>query len=194
MQFQGRHVVALGGHLEDQVVFISLFSVANAAGRLVFGFLSETYMHRYGTHRTVFLSAVSMAACAFSLSMCFARLDDLYAMALMGGLSFGGLWAIIPSLISDVFGLVHFASTYSYSQFSPAFGGLLLGSVLIGVMYDKAHTRHGDGGNYCIGRDCYGTAWAVLTGFNVVAFIGSRVLGRICAETYDAMWVGAPGR
>lgn len=41
-----------------QVVFVSLFSVANAIGRLLFGNMSEHYLHTRGTPRTLFMVVV----------------------------------------------------------------------------------------------------------------------------------------
>jgi hypothetical protein len=46
-------VVALGGQLGGQLVFVSLFSVANASGRMTLGYMSETFLHSRGTPRTM---------------------------------------------------------------------------------------------------------------------------------------------
>lgn len=213
------HVIALGGKMGGQVVFVSLFSVANAAGelrgraafppsprrvtppvlcsrkprstplcrpfsgfasslllarsthrplhppsppssrslpgRLIFGYVSELYLHSSGTHRTTFLVIASFLMTAFSAFMAIASLADLYVLVsrympsrtlqtrvrvrgprparsshsprclprlplssqtLLGGLAFGGHWAIIPTLISDVFGLKNYASIYAVVQ------------------------------------------------------------------------------
>ena len=46
-------VVALGGQLGGQLVFVSLFSVANASGRMTMGYMSESFLHSKGTPRTL---------------------------------------------------------------------------------------------------------------------------------------------
>ena len=45
-------VVALGGQLGGQLVFVSLVSVANASGRMTLGYMSEAFLHSRGTPRT----------------------------------------------------------------------------------------------------------------------------------------------
>lgn len=46
-------VVALGGRIGGQLVFVSLFSVANASGRMTLGYMSEAFLHSRGTPRTL---------------------------------------------------------------------------------------------------------------------------------------------
>jgi hypothetical protein len=57
----GQFVVALGGERGGQVVLVSLFSVANAGGRLLMGYVPEHFLHARGTPRPAFLLAVAAA-------------------------------------------------------------------------------------------------------------------------------------
>lgn len=171
-----------------QVVFVSLFSVANASGRLLFGYISERCLHSHGTRRTLFLLLISAMMTAFAACMCFAELPDLYAMALLGGVAFGGHWAVIPSVLADLFGLLHFASIYTMLQFAPAAGAYLLGTVLVGTLYEAAKAVDGGSASgWCIGWSCYGTTWMVLTGLNVLSLIGQRILWQTTSSAYDSM-------
>lgn len=47
----GQIVESLGGSADEHDVFVSLFSVMNAVGRLAFGFLPELCMYKYSTPR-----------------------------------------------------------------------------------------------------------------------------------------------
>lgn len=186
-------VIALGGNVGGQVVFVSLFSVANASGRLAFGYISEYYLHARGTPRTLFLLIISVTMTAFSVSMYFATLPDLFAMALLGGFAFGGHWAVIPSLIADLFGIKHFASTYTWVQFAPAAGGYLLGTLLVGVLYEAAKAAGPSAGqHYCIGSGCYSTTWLVLTVMNVLSVMGTRLLMHLNRDAYRRMHHAEP--
>jgi hypothetical protein len=47
----GQLVQSLGGGADGNNVFVALFCVTNAMGRLTFGFLPERSMHYFGTPR-----------------------------------------------------------------------------------------------------------------------------------------------
>ncbi|GAX72887.1 hypothetical protein CEUSTIGMA_g342.t1 [Chlamydomonas eustigma] len=176
-------VIAMGGAPGGQLVFVSLFSVANASGRMALGYMSETYLHNHGTPRTLFLVIVSLLTTVCTACLSFAKLPDLYAMALLSGFAFGGNWAVIPAILSDLFGLKHYASTYAFFQLAPAGGGYILGTLLIGEMYQAAMRAHGDD-TFCVGTDCYGYTWRVMTCLNIVALIGTRVLMQRTRSAY----------
>ncbi len=84
--------VALGGRKGGQVAFVSLFSVANAAGRLLFGHASEHFMHaERPLPRTLFLALAS--ALSTACTACLAAsptLHSLYAISMLSGFAFGG--------------------------------------------------------------------------------------------------------
>ncbi|GIL65871.1 hypothetical protein Vafri_19517 [Volvox africanus] len=112
----GSIVVALGGQPGGQVVFVSLFSVANATGRLAGGVLSELVLRRYGTPRTLLLVAISFLTLLVVGGAAISELSDLYAVSVLAGLAFGAHWSLIPSITSDMFGLTHFGSNYTALQ------------------------------------------------------------------------------
>ena len=149
--------------------------------------MSETFLHSRGTPRTVFLVLTSALTVAFTACLCFATLPDLYAMALLGGFAFGGHWAVIPAIISDLFGLRHYAKNYTCFQLAPAAGGYLLGTLLIGTLYERAAAAQDGEGGYCIGNDCYGMTWRVLTVLNLVSLAGSWLLMRRSRGAYEGM-------
>ncbi|GLI60590.1 hypothetical protein VaNZ11_002750 [Volvox africanus] len=169
----GSIVVALGGQPGGQVVFVSLFSVANATGRLAGGVLSELVLRRYGTPRTLLLVGISFLTLLVIGGAAASELSDLYVVSVLAGLAFGAHWSLIPSITSDMFGLTHFGSNYTALQLGPAAGGYLLATVLTGKLYDRAARSHGDQ-LFCIGADCYFQTWCVLGGLNLVALLGTR--------------------
>ncbi|GIL91142.1 hypothetical protein Vretimale_9581 [Volvox reticuliferus] len=179
----GSIVVALGGQPGGQVVFVSLFSVANATGRLAGGVLSELVLRSYGTPRTLLLVAISFLTLLVVGGAAASELSDLYVVSVLAGLAFGAHWSLIPSITSDMFGLTHFGSNYTALQLGPAAGGYLLATVLTGKLYDRAARSHGDQ-LFCIGADCYFQTWCVLGGLNLVALLGTRELYAQSAKRY----------
>ncbi|KXZ55188.1 hypothetical protein GPECTOR_3g333 [Gonium pectorale] len=179
----GSIVVALGGQQGGQVVFVSLFSVANAIGRLLGGVLSESLLRRHGTPRTLCLLAASCLTLLGVGGAAASELPDLYGTCLVAGLAFGAHWGLIPAITSDLFGLTHFGSNYTGLQLGPAVGGYLLSTVLTGKLYDRAARRHG-GELFCLGADCYFDTWCVLGGLNLLALLGTRELYGMSAPRY----------
>ncbi|KAL6763885.1 major facilitator superfamily domain-containing protein [Haematococcus lacustris] len=179
-------VMSLGGVPGGQVAFVSLFSVANAAGRLLFGHLSEHALHAYATPRPVFLLlAGGLTACSSWLLASGVSLRSLYAISLMSGCAFGGHWALVPATASDLFGMTSFASVYSTMQFAPClasfgFATLLAGSVL-------ATELRRQGGPECVGTTCFGATFAVVAGVNAMSLGTTAWLWRHTRQHYGAV-------
>ncbi len=51
MERAGELVLSLGGEVDGHDVFVSLFSVMNAVGRLAFGYFPERCLHTFGVPR-----------------------------------------------------------------------------------------------------------------------------------------------
>jgi hypothetical protein len=94
----GALVVALGGRPGDQVVFVSLFSVANAGGRLAMGAVPESALHARGTPRTLFLALTAAALAAAALANAYASLGGQYVISLALGAAFGAHWSLLPAI------------------------------------------------------------------------------------------------
>jgi MFS family permease len=127
-----------GGH----VVFVSLFSVANAAGRLAGGAAPEAALRSRGAARPLYLAATTaLVAIASALTAAGAGAFGTGALALLSacfGFGFGSTWSLVPAVLADVFGLQAFAQNYAVAQLAPALGSYLLASGLTGRMYDAA--------------------------------------------------------
>lgn len=95
---------------------MSLFSIANAVGRLLAGFFPETRLRRAGTPRTAFLVLSAAATAAVALWAAFARLQQLYALSVVAGFVFGAHWSLVPAITADIFGLKSFGTNYTLVQ------------------------------------------------------------------------------
>ncbi len=79
--------------------------------------------------------------------------DFAWPQALLCGFAFGGHWAVIPAVMSDLFGLKNYASIYTFFQLAPASGSYLIGTILVSFLYNRALASHGDERS-CVGPDC----------------------------------------
>lgn len=132
-----------------------------------------------------FALAVSLMTAAFTAKMSVAKLNDLYTMSLLAGFTLGAHSVVTPSIISDLFGMQSYARTYTFFQLAPALGAYILGTLLIGTLYHSAALSHHDDKGYCLGRECYGPTWAILTGLNIMSVMGTWVLVRTSRGAYN---------
>ena len=105
---------------------------------MALGYIPEQLLHIRGTSRLLWLPLVSLAMSGACVALAFARLAGLYPLAFLCGFAFGGHWALFPSYASELFGLQHFASTYTLLQFAPATGSFGLAMGLAGWLYEAS--------------------------------------------------------
>jgi MFS family permease len=103
------------------------------------GMLPEHFLHAYGTPRTHWLLATFTALSATILATAAAaHPSHLYLLSLAVGLSYGAVFSLIPAIAADVFGLRHFAATYSGLQTACAIGCYVFPTQLAGAWPIKA--------------------------------------------------------
>ncbi|MCR4963782.1 MAG: OFA family MFS transporter [Firmicutes bacterium] len=101
-------------------VFVSAYSLANCCGRFVFGPLSDR-LGRYPTMIVIgaVVSAVLLLAALFPTRLTF-------FLSLIGvGLGFGGVMSIMPALVAEDFGQLHYGINYGICYIGYSLGSLL---------------------------------------------------------------------
>lgn len=169
-------VAALGVQADTTPVLVSLFGICSCLGRLIFGAVPESALH-YGIPRPVFLvlNGIFVSSTFSGLYFCNSS-TALQILTCCCGLCFGAQWSLLPSLTSDIFGLLSFASIYTVLQLFPALFSYLLGAVLVGELYQQALKKHGDPGTTCIGRDCFQDSFLCMAVLGGVATVCSLIL------------------
>lgn len=173
-----RLVMSVGGLPNGTASILSIFSVSNAGGRMLFGWLPEKMLHAKGTPRPVFLVVASLlTSVCCALTAYFVQPRLLHPLALGFGVSFGALWSLMPSLAGDFFGLGSFATIYTLLQLAPAAGSFGFASLLTGWLYEEELKRHGQPAEaVCIGVGCFKTAFMVMGIAGGLACIAAVVL------------------
>ncbi len=162
-------VGSLGGTVQEQTVVVAFFSCSSCFGRLGFGAASETMTRQYALSRTWFLViAAAGSALVFTLLSSLAAPLMLYPMSLISGLVFGGHWAMLPSLASELHGLTNFASIYSVLQLFPGVIAYLLGTY-VGQAYDATGKAQGDPPGECIGVRCFAGSFRTIS---ILTYVG----------------------
>ncbi|KAL6780447.1 hypothetical protein ACKKBF_B13115 [Auxenochlorella protothecoides x Auxenochlorella symbiontica] len=176
-------VQSLHGPPNGHAPLLSLFSVANFAGRVFTGWHSERALHARGTPRPIYLVAFSAATVLVCLGFAASPRAALPLLAPLAGFTFGGTWTLMSTLVSELFGMKHFASNYCAFQLAPAAGSYLLATRLAGALYAAAMRATGQHGTTCLGRRCFATTWLALA---VLGLASTGMAAWLFLRTKDA--------
>eukprot|EP00760_Papus_ankaliazontas_P029800 PhM_4_TR4469/c0_g1_i1/m.1762 len=149
---------------EDSATGVMIFSVTNALGRLMFGFVSDRLER---VHRWYYLIvALALLVAGHLVSLAYSVAATFSALALCG-LGYGGVFCIAPTLLRDLFGTRNFGIIWGFMGFSPAIPSFAFGAFLAGRLSDHVAQDSYyfvESRRYCLGTACY--RWTLLT--NVV--------------------------
>ena len=79
-------------------------------------YVPERLLHAWATPRYLFLVLISVLSAFVAFFNAFASLPLLFPASILAGFAFGAFWSLMATLTSDIFGLHHFASNYTFIQ------------------------------------------------------------------------------
>ena len=97
----------------------------------------------------------------------FATVEMMYFGVVMLGLSYGSLFCLVPTLLSEFFGLSNFGASTGFIGLAPAAGSQLFSTLMAGRLADDEQQHHyvnvttNDGTDFslhCLGADCFRTS------------------------------------
>ncbi|KAG7528448.1 hypothetical protein FFLO_06157 [Filobasidium floriforme] len=143
---------------KHQALQVSLISISNCIGRLVMGCASDYTQNTFHLSRRLFLVPIGLS---FAVSQVLAHdtdaIEGLWKTSLTLGFAYGCIFSLLPMIVLEAFGIMHFAANWGIVSIAPAVGGNL-GNLLFGSIYDS-HTESIDLPIYhsiCkLRQDCY---------------------------------------
>ncbi|CAN1307880.1 Protein NUCLEAR FUSION DEFECTIVE 4 [Linum perenne] len=175
--------------------FISLISIWNFLGRVLAGFASEILLTRYSFPRPLLLSAVILLSCVGHILIAIGVPNSLYFASILAGFCLGAQLPLVSAIISEIFGLKHFATLYSVGSISSPVGSLIFNVKVVGRLYDEEAMRQLKGLGIerepgkelkCVGVSCFRTAFLVIAAASFVGFLVSVVLVWRTKEFYKS--------
>ncbi|KAF9782320.1 major facilitator superfamily domain-containing protein [Thelephora terrestris] len=160
-----------------QTLQVSTLSIASCVGRILIGVTADFANHR-GTRRARCLSIV---AASFVVSQLVGLgVQDIkhlqYAVVLVG-ISYGGVFGLLPTIIIEWFGMDHFSENWGLVSLSPLVMGNIF-SMVFGRIFD-AHSSHSEHGMRCFeGARCYSASLYMTT----LACLGAFMLAVVAAK------------
>lgn len=115
------------------VFAVSLFAIANATGRVIWGTIFDRIDSRSAIQFNLYLQALTL----FSAPLLLNSVGGFYALALLAGFNFGGVLVIYVSSASRIWGSENVGQVYGwlFSSNIPA----SLAPLCAGLIYDQLH-------------------------------------------------------
>ncbi|CAH2059444.1 unnamed protein product [Thlaspi arvense] len=148
---------------------VSLWSIWNFLGRFGSGYISDAYLHSHGWPRPVFM-AITLGLMAIGhIVMASGFLGSLYIGSLLVGLAYGSQWSLMPTITSEIFGILHMGTIFYTISIASPIGSYIFSVKVIGYFYDKVDSEDD---HSCYGNHCFRTSFMIMA---VMALLGSLV-------------------
>ena len=151
-------------------VLIQMMSVFNCFSRMATGALSDSLQGR--VPRPLFLTAILILMGVSHVLMALPHDVIILPGSCLAAFSYGAVWAIYPTLISEMFGLKSFATLYTICVLAATIGSLSYSTFLSASIYESHQNSDGD----CFGVDCYQVTHIVVAVSTAVGVVLSLVL------------------
>ncbi|KAH9308244.1 hypothetical protein KI387_036155 [Taxus chinensis] len=181
---------ALGYTPVNISTFVSLISIWNFLGRVVAGFLSEFLLAKYKFPRPLMFTIVLLIGCIGHVFIAFALPGSLYVASIAIGLSFGAQWPVLLAIISELFGLKHYATLFNFGAAASPLGSYILSVKVAGALYDKQarkqqqhnliHISESHNKLTCMGHECFRVSFIIMT---LVSLFGALISGILVFRT-----------
>eukprot|EP00667_Euglena_gracilis_P007878 EG_transcript_7968 len=185
LQAGHRYALQTLPHYASISCLVSLFAVFNTVGRMANGCLSDATA---GTvSRVTWLSFICLLMAVAQLGLAYAPIDWLWFWILPFGYAYGGLFALLPTLTSDLYGVGHFAANWAAMQVGPTIGALIFSSGVASGVNDHfrslgwyvritEHHNTQEVTEYCLGHECYSYLMVIGCLSSLLAVVSTFVL------------------
>uniref|UniRef100_A0A803LW45 Nodulin-like domain-containing protein n=1 Tax=Chenopodium quinoa TaxID=63459 RepID=A0A803LW45_CHEQI len=153
-------------------------------GRVLGGLISEQLL-KYKWPRPASLTIVLFISCIAHLLIAFNAPYGLYVASIIMAFCFGAEWTYLYSIISELFGLKHYATLYNYGSLAAPLGSYIFNVRVAGHLYDKEGLRQLEALGFtrklgeelkCNGVKCYQLAYIIIAAATFFTALVSLIL------------------
>ncbi|KAK4845709.1 hypothetical protein QYF36_008217 [Acer negundo] len=192
---------------ESTNVYVSMISIFNFLGRVGGGYFSEAIVRKFAYPRPVAMAVVQVIMAFALLYYALGWPGQIYVVTIVIGLCYGAHWAIVPSAVSELFGLKSFGALYNFLTLSSTFGSLIFSGVIASGIYDYyakkqaallkppyievpmlAVPLHTDETLTCVGSICYSLTCGIMAGLCIVAMALSLIVVHRTRSVYTQLY------
>ncbi|KAG6391728.1 hypothetical protein SASPL_149486 [Salvia splendens] len=168
---------SLGYTAVERSTLVSLWSIWNFLGRVGAGLMSDTFLHKKGYPRPLFMTVTLAAMTAGHVIIGSGFPGNLYVGSVVVGICYGSQWSLMPTITSEIFGVRHMGTIFNTIAIASPMGSYIFSVRVIGYIYDR---NAGDESS-CSGTQCFMSsffAMAVVSLFGALVALGLFVKTR----------------
>ncbi|GAB4834109.1 hypothetical protein Ancab_032368 [Ancistrocladus abbreviatus] len=149
---------SLGYDTEARNTLVSLWSIWNFLGRFGAGYISDVLLHKRGWARPILMVVAQASLVAGHVIIALGFSGNLYIGTILVGVCYGAHWSLLPTITSEVFGVLHMGTIFNTIAIAGPVGSYLFSVRVIGYLYDKEAGK----GNSCSGTHCFMLSFFIL--------------------------------
>uniref|UniRef100_A0A803L900 Nodulin-like domain-containing protein n=1 Tax=Chenopodium quinoa TaxID=63459 RepID=A0A803L900_CHEQI len=163
---------SLGYDTTKTNTLVSLWSIWNFFGRLGAGYTSDILLRQRGWARPLVMAIALGAMTVGHLIISSGFVGNLYIGTILVGICYGALWSLMPTIASEIFGVLHLGTIYNAIAIANPLGTYVLSVWVIGHIYDKEAAEQ----NTCLGVHCFMVSFFVLAFVSLLGFLVALTL------------------
>ncbi|KZV31270.1 hypothetical protein F511_13064 [Dorcoceras hygrometricum] len=157
---------SLGYSILEINTLVSLWSIWNFLGRVVFGYISDYFLHAKGCPRPLVM-VITLAIMSIGyLVIAFGFPGALYIGSILVGICYGAQWSLMPTIISDLFGNTHLGTIFNTITIACPIGSYLLSVRVVGYIYDRETPEFE---KTCMGTHCFKLGFIIMAAVTFLA-------------------------
>lgn len=173
---------SLGYTSSETSSMVSLWSIWNFVGRFGAGYLSEYFLHVNGWARPLFMT-ITLATMSIGHAVIASAFPGaLYIGSVLVGVCYGSQWSLMPTIASEIFGVVHMGTIFNTIAMASPIGSYILSVRVIGYIYDVEASV--EGGNSCSGTHCFRLSFLVMSSAALLGSLAALILFFLTKDFY----------
>ncbi|KAK9278827.1 hypothetical protein L1049_028406 [Liquidambar formosana] len=138
---------------------VSLWSIWGFVGRFGAGYGSDILLHTRGWARPLLMAITLAAMTAGHVIIAIGLSGNLYLGSILVGVCFGSQSSLMPTITSEIFGVVHMGTISNTIAIAGPVGSYVLSVRVIGYIYDKEASGEQ---NTCFGTQCFMLSFLII--------------------------------
>ena len=156
---------------------VTIISIGNFFGRIIVGYLSDHFQHRF--HRIFWMIPSCVGMCISTLFVYFIGTSPIFLFfvaALFIGIWYGWIVSTVIASCSDLWGTRYLSGNYAALDTAPAIGQVIFSNLIFTNLYDSEHRPIDGDVTKCYGDECYRFTFLICAGASLIAFFMSLCL------------------
>jgi len=152
---------------------VSLWSIWNFLGRFGAGYVSDYFLHARGWPRPLFMVVTQATMSIGHVVIASGFPGALYAGSVLVGVCYGSQWSLMPTITSEIFGVVHMGTIFNTITIANPVGSYIFSVTVIGYIYDKEASAEG---STCTGTHCFMLSFVIMASATLLGSLAAMGL------------------